>query len=68
MSGNGSRLAALTSQLANQWERTKEQWKDAKCAEFDQQYIQELLASVDKAVTVMEQLDKLTTKIRHDCE
>ena len=68
MSGNGSRLAALTSQLSNQWQRTKEQWKDAKCEEFDRQYIQELLASVDKAVTVMEQLDKLVTKIRHDCE
>jgi hypothetical protein len=68
MSGNGSRLAALTSQLSNQWQRTKEQWQDAKCEEFDQKYIQELLTSVDKAVTVMEQLDKLTTKIRHDCE
>ena len=68
MSGSGSRLAAMTNQLSNEWQRTREQWKDAKCEEFDRQYIQELLSSVDKAVTVMEQLDKLVNKIRSDCE
>ena len=68
MSGTGARLAAMTNQLSNQWQRTREQWKDAKCEEFDRQYIQELQASVDKAVTVMEQLDKLVNKIRSDCE
>lgn len=30
--------------------------------------MEELLASVDRAVTVIEQLDKLATKIRKDCE
>ena len=30
--------------------------------------MEELLASVDRAVTVIEQLDKLITKIRSDCE
>lgn len=68
MSGTGARLAAMTNQLSNQWQRTREQWKDAKCEEFDRQYIQELQASVDKAVTVMDQLDKLVNKIRSDCE
>ena len=31
-------------------------------------YMEELLASVDRTVTVIEQLDKLLTKIRKDCE
>ena len=68
MSGNASKLIALTRQISAQWEQTKESWQDAKSQEFERQYIQELLASVDKAVTVIEQLDKLVSKIRTDCE
>lgn len=67
MSGNGAKLAAITKDLSQQWQRTKEHWRDAKSLEFERQYIQELLSSVEKAVTVMEQVDKLVTKIRNDC-
>ena len=68
MSGNSSKIMAATKELANQWLHTKEHWRDAKSQEFDRQYMQELVASVDRALTVIEQLDKLFTKIRHDCE
>ena len=68
MSGNGSKLAALTQGLSLQWQQTKEYWKDAKSQEFERHYMEELLTSVDKAVTVIEQLDKIVTKIRNDCE
>lgn len=68
MSGNGSKLMALTRQLSGEWQQTRESWQDAKSIEFQRKYIDELLAGVDKAVTVMEQVDKLITKIRHDCE
>jgi len=39
-----------------------------KCQEFEQKYMEELFASVDRAATVIEQLDKLLTKVRTDCE
>jgi hypothetical protein len=68
MSGNGSKLTALTRQLSAQWQQTKESWRDAKSQEFEHKYLDELFAGVDRAVTVMEQLDKLVTKIRNDCE
>jgi hypothetical protein len=68
MSGNASKLAAITRELSNQWQQTKEYWRDAKSQEFERQYIQELFAGVDKAVAVIEELDKLATKIRNDCE
>ncbi len=68
MSGNGSKILSATKELANQWLHTKEHWRDAKSQEFDRQYMQELVVSVDRALTVIEQLDKLFTKIRHDCE
>jgi uncharacterized protein (UPF0335 family) len=68
MKASGSRLAGLTKELRAQWQDTKNYWKDAKSQEFEHKYMEELLASVDRAVTVIEQLDKLVTKIRKDCE
>jgi hypothetical protein len=68
MSGNSAKLSALSKALAVKWDETKNHWRDEKSQEFERQYIEELLNSVDKAVNVMEQLDKLLAKVRHDCE
>ena len=68
MSGSGSKLSALTKELSNRWQQTKESWRDAKCQEFERHYVDELQVSVDKAVMVIDQLDKLVAKIRSDCE
>ncbi len=68
MKTSSTRLAGITKELRAQWSDTKIYWKDAKSEEFERKYMQELLASVDRTVTVMEQLDNLITKIRKDCE
>ena len=68
MKASGNRLAGITKELRAQWLDTKNYWKDAKSLEFEHRYMEELLASVDRAVTVIEQLDKLVSKIRKDCE
>ncbi len=68
MKVSGARLAGLTKELRVQWLNTKAYWKDAKCEEFERKYMEELFASVDRAVTVIEQLDKLLNKVRTDCE
>jgi endo-1,4-beta-mannosidase len=68
MSGNSAKLSALSKALAVKWDETKNHWRDDKSQEFERQYIEELLNNVDKAVTVMEQLDKLLAKVKHDCE
>jgi hypothetical protein len=65
---SGARLAGLTRELRAQWQDAKTYWKDAKSQEFERRYMEELLASVDRTVTVIEQVDKLITKIRTDCE
>lgn len=67
MSGNGSKVGLLTQGLLNQWQQTKESWSDTRSREFERHYIEELRASVDRAVTVIDQLDKLVAKIRSDC-
>lgn len=68
MHASGSRLEAITKELRVQWMLTKDYWADAKSQEFEQRYLQELFATVDKTVAAIEQIDKLVTKIRKDCE
>jgi hypothetical protein len=68
MNASGARLAGATKELWNHWVETRELWRDAKSREFEQRYLSELLATVDKSVAAIEQLDKLMTKIRKDCE
>ena len=68
MNSNGTRLAGATRELWLQWQETKNYWRDTKSQEFEAQYLSELVTGVDKTVAVIEQLDKLLTKIRKDCE
>lgn len=68
MNAGGSRLETLTRELRLQWLQTKESWDDAKSREFEQKYLQELFAAVDRSVAVMDELDKLMSKIRKECE
>ena len=68
MSPNGSRLAMVTKDLLLQWQQTRESWTDVKSLEFERKYLEELKAGVDNAVTIIEQLENLLTKIRKDCE
>lgn len=62
------RVAGLTRELVLKWDQTKDHWQDSKSQEFEQKYITELVASVDKSVAIVDQLDKLVAKIRSDCE
>jgi len=68
MNATKMRLTTLTKELLLKWEQTKECWQDAKSHEFESQYIDELVSGVDKAASVIDQLDKLVAKVRSDCE
>jgi hypothetical protein len=68
LGGSRSRLAGLSKQLALDWQQTKNYWKDGKSQEFEHRYLEELLARVDKTVTVIEKLDLLLNQVKNDCE
>lgn len=68
ISANGKTVAALTKELALHWRATTESWADTRSREFEQKFINDLLASVERAVPVFENLDKVIKKIRSDCE
>jgi len=67
-SGIKTRLVSLTKGLATRWEETRNYWKDTKSQEFEQRYLSELFANVDRSVTVLDKLDELLSKVRKDCE
>ncbi len=67
-SGSKSRLVGASKELALKWQETKNCWRDAKSAEFERKYLQELFVGVNKAVAVMGKLDELLNKVRSDCE
>jgi uncharacterized protein YeaO (DUF488 family) len=68
LSGSKNRLVAITKELSNRWDETKNHWRDAKAQEFEQRYMAELFANVDKTIAVMDKLNELVTKVRNDCE
>ncbi len=68
LSGSKNRLAALTKELSNRWQDTKNYWRDAKSQEFEQRYMTELFANVERTITVMDKLNELLIKVRKDCE
>ncbi len=68
MNAAATRLQTLTKDLWVHWQQTKQSWNDAKSQEFEQKYLLELLNSVERAMTVIEDLDKVTSRIRRDCE
>jgi hypothetical protein len=63
-----TRLVSLAKGLATRWEQTRNYWKDAKGQEFEQRYMAELFANVDRTVTVLDKLDELLARVRKDCE
>ena len=68
LSGNKSRLVASTQELMLRWAETRNDWRDAKSQEFDERFMQELRARVDKAVTYIDKLDEILKKVQNDCE
>ena len=66
--GNKSRLVASTHELMLRWAETRNYWRDAKSQEFDERFMQELRARVDKAVTYIDKLDEILKKVQNDCE
>jgi len=61
-------LAALTKELLNRWQQTRECWMDAKAREFDERYMLELESKVKSATAGIANLEGVIRKVRSDCE
>ena len=67
-SASGARLTALTKELLNRWQQTRECWRDAKAREFEDRYLLELDSMVRSATTSIANLEEVIRKVRSDCE
>ena len=65
---SGARLTALTKELLNRWQQTRESWMDIKAREFDERYMLDLQSMVKSATTSMSNLEIVLRKVRSDCE
>jgi len=68
LNANKSRITGLTREISLRWSETKEHWPDARGAEFDHRFMQELFPRVNRATNAIEKLEELLKKIGHDCE
>jgi len=50
------------------WLETKNHWRDGKSREFEEHYLQELMARVDKTVTLIDKLEEVLKKVHNDCD
>lgn len=64
----GNVLASATKQLWRKWDDARQEWRDAKADEFEQKYLVELQATVDRAGVVLNQIEKILTQAREECE
>ena len=68
LSGNKSRMAGLTKEISLRWADTKNHWRDARSAEFERRFMQELAPRVSQAAAAVDKLDELFKLIRKECE
>ena len=65
MSSEGeASLAGALQNLTIAWEEVRGSWRDAKCAEFEEQYLKNLPSETRQAIVVMTEIDKLLQKAK----
>jgi vacuolar-type H+-ATPase subunit B/Vma2 len=68
MSGSKGLLTLATRNLQARWGETRFSWRDRKAREFEEAYLEELMTSVNSALRVIDELDKLLEKVHADCD
>ncbi|HZI33116.1 MAG TPA: hypothetical protein VFF11_12305 [Candidatus Binatia bacterium] len=68
LNANKSRILGLTKEISLRWAETKIHWRDAKSAEFEHRFMQELAPRVNQAAAAVEKLEELFKRIRKECD
>ena len=61
-------LNDATRELMAQWERVRESWRDGKSDEFARDYLGGLGEETSRALRVIDELERLFSRIHADCE
>ncbi|MES2568726.1 MAG: hypothetical protein V4710_01575 [Verrucomicrobiota bacterium] len=65
---SSSSLAQAAKELSIEWQQTRASWRDIKSQEFEQKYLDALPPHLARTMAVIEEIDALLRKVRHDCE
>ena len=65
---SGKALATATKELMLKWDDTRLSWQDAKANEFELKYLVVLQATMDRVMPVFDDLDKVVSRVRNECE
>jgi len=65
---SAANLVQAMKELSIEWDHARAHWRDVKSHEFEETYLEDLPNQVTKALSVMEEIDALLSKIRSDCE
>jgi len=68
LNANKGRMIGLTKEISLRWADTKNHWRDARSAEFERRFMQELTPRVNQATTAIDKLEELFKRIRKECE
>jgi len=68
LKGCSSTLAQAGKNLSADWEDARAHWRDAKAAEFQREYLDELPPLIGKSRESLEVLDRFLQKVRNACE
>ena len=66
--GSASNLVQANKELTLQWDRAKSYWRDTKSEQFAETWLKPLPDHIARARYAMEELGKLLSKVRSDCE
>ena len=62
------KLTKSTKVFMQSWDQVKGYWSDGRQREFEKEYIESLPDDVSAAIRVIEEIDKILTRARRDCE
>ena len=68
LTGNKAQLSGATKELLLRWSETKNHWHDGKSREFEERYMNELMARVENAATLIDKLEEVLQKVHKDCD
>lgn len=64
---NGALLSKALKDLLTHWEQNASSWRDQARADFDKEFLQELIPAVRGASRAAQEIENLLGKIRSDC-
>jgi len=62
------KLTKSTKVILQSWDQVKTRWRDSRQREFEKDFIETLPDDISAAIRVIEEIDKILTRARRDCE